>query len=47
MLYGNIQVPSKEDVGYFMWDCDQCIPYEHNEHLRGTTNDCDDFYKTW
>lgn len=27
--------------------CDQCIPYEHNEHLRGTTNDCDDFYKTW
>lgn len=25
----------------------QCIPYEHNEHLFGTTNDCDDFYKTW
>lgn len=24
-----------------------CIPYEHNEHLLGTTNDCDDFYKTW
>lgn len=24
-----------------------CIPYEHNEHLCGTTNDCDDFYKTW
>lgn len=26
---------------------DQCIPYEVNEHLLGTTNDCNDFYKTW
>lgn len=25
----------------------QCIPYEGNECLLGTTNDCDDFYKTW
>ena len=25
----------------------QCIPYEENKHLLGTTNDCDDFYKTW
>lgn len=25
----------------------QCIPYESNEHLLGTTNDCADFYKTW
>lgn len=25
----------------------QCIPYEGNEHLLGTTNGCDDFYKTW
>jgi hypothetical protein len=24
-----------------------CIPYIGNEHLRGTTNDCDDFYKNW
>lgn len=24
-----------------------CIPYEGNEHLLGTTYDCDDFYKTW
>ncbi len=23
----------------------KCIPYEGNEHLLGTTNDCDDFYK--
>ena len=25
----------------------KCIPYEGNEHLLGTTNDCDNFYKTW
>lgn len=25
----------------------QCIPYEGNEHLRGTNNKCNDFYKTW
>ena len=25
--------------------CDQCIPYKGNEHLLGTTNDCDEFYK--
>lgn len=24
-----------------------CIPYEGNEHLRGTNDNCDDFYKTW
>lgn len=25
----------------------QCIPYEGNEHLLGTTDNCDNFYKTW
>lgn len=25
----------------------QCIPYKNNEFLRGTTDDCKDFYKTW
>lgn len=25
----------------------KCIPYEENQHLLGTTNDCDNFYKTW
>lgn len=30
------------DVSYI-----QCIPYEGNEHLLGTSNDCDDYYKTW
>lgn len=24
-----------------------CIPYEGNEHLIGTTNDCAEYYKTW
>lgn len=27
--------------------CDQCIPYEGNEHLLGTTDDCDNYYKNW
>ena len=25
----------------------QCIPYEANKELLGTTNDCDEYYKTW
>lgn len=25
----------------------QCIPYEGNEHLLGTKDDCDEFYKNW
>lgn len=24
-----------------------CIPYKNNEHLRGKSDDCDDFYKWW
>lgn len=24
-----------------------CIPYKDNEHLLGTSDDCDDYYKTW
>lgn len=24
-----------------------CIPYEDNEHLLNTTNDCDEYYKIW
>lgn len=24
-----------------------CIPYEGNEHLLGTSNDCNEFFKTW
>lgn len=40
-----------DDRRYFMCVANsgfyQCVPYEHNEHLLGTTIDCDDFYKTW
>ena len=25
----------------------KCIPYKGNEHLRGTTNDCDKYFKVW
>jgi hypothetical protein len=25
----------------------QCVSYKGNEHLLGTTNDCDEYYKTW
>lgn len=31
-------------VGHYT---NQCIPYKGNEHLLGTTNDCNDFYKNW
>lgn len=31
-------------VGHYT---NQCIPYEQNKHLLGTTDDCDEFYKTW
>lgn len=30
------------DIGW-----EQCVPYEGNEHLLGTTNDCDEYYKNW
>ena len=32
-------------IGGLDWGC--CIPYEGNEHLLGTTDDCDEYYKTW
>lgn len=32
-------------VGGSCWK--QCIPYLNNEHLCGTTNDCDEYFKTW
>jgi hypothetical protein len=28
-------------------DFKQCIPFEGNEHLLGTTDDCSEYYKTW
>lgn len=39
------------DEGYYYttgnWIYKQCIPYEGNEYLLGTTDNCDNFYKTW
>ena len=32
-------------IGGEIWK--YCIPYEGNEHLRGTTDDCDEYYKNW
>ena len=32
-------------LGGEMWE--QCIPYEGNEHLLGTTDDCDKYFKIW
>ena len=25
----------------------KCVPYGENKHLMGTTNDCDEYFKTW
>lgn len=44
-VYGFSHSKGHYVVGGVYWG--RCIPYEDNEHLRGTTNDCDDFYKTW
>lgn len=32
-------------LGGCTWRC--CIPYNDNEHLLGTTKDCEDRYKLW
>ena len=39
----------KEGYYYVTGNCAylQCIPYEGNEHLLNTNNDCDEFYKNW
>lgn len=47
-LYGGVDYQSLcpfITVGGMMYKC--MIPYEGNEHLLGTTNDCDKFYKSW
>ena len=39
----------KRDNGYattFGWS-QYCIPFEGNEHLLNTANDCDNFFKVW
>ena len=44
-IYGMYKDSLHWMVGGSAWI--QCIPYEGNEHLLVTTNDCDEFYKTW
>ena len=36
-------IKDKQIMGYNKYK--QCIPYEGNEHLLGTTDGCDDYYK--
>lgn len=42
---------SKGDNQYFMCVANsgfyQCVPYKKNEHLLGTTDDCEEHFKTW
>lgn len=44
-IYGFFSYKGMYVVGGIFWT--QYIPYEGNEHLLGTKNDCDEFYKTW
>lgn len=44
-IYGFLHNKWHYVVGGLGWE--QCIPYEGNEHLLGTSNDCSEFYKTW
>lgn len=41
--FGDNACPYVTTNGHFA----QCVPYEGNEHLLGTTDDCDEYYKTW
>lgn len=44
-VYGFFSYKGMYVVGGIFWT--QYIPYEGNEHLLGTSNDCSEFYKTW
>ena len=44
-IYGFADSDKYYVVGGIYWR--QCIPYKSNEHLLGTTNDCDEYFKTW
>jgi hypothetical protein len=39
-MYGNKAICSSDNWPY-------CIPYKNNEHLRGKSDDCDEFYQWW
>ena len=34
-------------IGQTATGWNQCVPYWKNEHLLGTADDCDEYYKTW
>ena len=44
-IYGFSNSKETYTIGGLQWK--QCIPYEGNEHLLGTTNYCDEYYKNW
>lgn len=44
-VFGRYDGNSFFTIGGVDWK--YCIPYKGNEHLFGTTNDCDSYYKTW
>lgn len=44
-IYGFTDSDRYYIVGGIYWK--QCLPYLNNEHLCGTTKDCDEYYKTW
>lgn len=46
-IFGGYDIPNLAyyAVGGTWWK--YCIPYKGNEYLRGTPNDCNDYYKTW
>ena len=44
-IYGFLHSNGHYVVGGACWK--QCIPYKGNEHLCGTTNVCNDYFKTW
>ena len=44
-IFGFLYEKGAYMIGGTFWR--QVIPYEGNEHLSGTTNDCDEFYRVW
>ena len=44
-IYGFADSDRYYIVGGVYWK--QCIPYKGNWHLLGTTNNCDEYFKTW
>ena len=41
------ECPEGMELDCVMFDKVNCIPFEGNELLLGTTDDCSEYYKTW